>query len=252
MAARYALSSQPLLGWGPRLGLIGDNACGIATASAEHAMSQSGPPPRSHPPTRPGPLAARYRQLSLGQKTETLLRSCSFVDRMSASSDRCLRGSEWVSVRMDFDSFYRDCRDDMVRALVLAVGVRDLGVDAADEAFARALERWDEVGGYENPQGWVYRVGLNCARSHLRRRRFGVDGLFGSSVHLDELPEPELLEAVEDLPFEFRAVVVARFFLDWSIEQTAAALGIPEGTVKTRQSRAVARLRRRLGARFES
>jgi RNA polymerase sigma-70 factor (ECF subfamily) len=77
-------------------------------------------------------------------------------------------------------------------------------------------------------------------------------GLFTESVHIDDLPEPELLTAVERLPIKYRSVVVARFFFDWSIEQTAEALGIPEGTVKTRQSRALTHLRRRLGERHES
>lgn len=157
-----------------------------------------------------------------------------------------------MSDQRDFGVFYGDSREEMARALVLALGLRDLGVEAADEAFARALERWDEVSGYENPEGWVYRVGLNWARSKLRRRKFNLEGLFSGAVHVDELPDPKLLEAVEDLSFKYRSVVVARFFLDWSIEQTATALDIPEGTVKTRQSRALERLRRRLGERYES
>ncbi len=157
-----------------------------------------------------------------------------------------------MSEQRDFDDFYRACREEMVRALVLTVGHRDLGLEAADEAFARALERWADVGGYENSEGWVYRVGVNWARSKLRRRTFTMDGMFADSVHLDDLPEPELLTAVEQLPIKYRSVVVARFFLDWSIEQTAEALSIPEGTVKTRQSRALSRLRRRLGERHES
>lgn len=157
-----------------------------------------------------------------------------------------------MSDQRDFGVFYRDSREEMVRALVLALGIRDLGVEAADEAFAKALERWDEVGGYEKAEGWVYRVGLNWARSKLRRRKFSMDSLFSGSVHIDELPDPGLLEAVEELSFKYRSVVVARFFLDWSIEQTAAALDIPAGTVKTRQSRALERLRRRLGEHYES
>lgn len=152
----------------------------------------------------------------------------------------------------DFDEFYRACREEMVRALVLAVGHSDLGLEAADEAFARALERWAEVSGYENPEGWVYRVGVNWARSRLRRRTFTLEGMLAESVHRDDLPEPELLTAVEQLPLKYRSVIVARFFLDWSIEQTAEALGTPVGTVKTRQSRALSRLRRRLGERHES
>jgi RNA polymerase sigma-70 factor (ECF subfamily) len=157
-----------------------------------------------------------------------------------------------LSEQRDFDDFYRACREEMVRALVLTVGHRDLGREATDEAFARAFEGWADVGGYKNPEGWVYRVGVNWARSKLRRRSFTMAGMFAESVHLDDLPEPELLTAVEQLPIKYRSVIVARFFLDWSIEQTAEALSIPEGTVKTRQSRALERLRRRLGERHES
>lgn len=166
---------------------------------------------------------------------------------MNTSDAAHLNGPEPLAEQRDFDVFYRDCREELARALVLSVGDRELGLEAADEAFSRALERWDEVGTYENPQGWVYRVGVNWARSRLRRRSFTIEGLFAESVHLDDLPDPELLSAVEQLPLKYRSVVIARFFLDWTIEQTAVALNIPEGTVKTRQSRAISRLRRRLG-----
>jgi RNA polymerase sigma-70 factor (ECF subfamily) len=171
---------------------------------------------------------------------------------MARSDAAHLKGSESVSEQRDFDDFYRTSREEMVRALVLTVGQRELGLEATDEAFARALEHWADVNGYDNPEGWVYRVGVNWARSRLRRRSFTMAGLFTESVHIDDLPEPELLTAVERLPIKYRSVVVARFFFDWSIEQTAEALGIPEGTVKTRQSRALTHLRRRLGERHES
>jgi DNA-directed RNA polymerase specialized sigma24 family protein len=170
---------------------------------------------------------------------------------MSTSDAARLRRSESLSEQLDFDDFYRACREEIVRALVLMVGHRDLGLEAADEAFARALERWADVSGYANPEGWVYRVGANWARSKLRRRTFILDGLFGDSVYIDDLPEPELLTAVEHLPIKYRSVIVARFFLDWSVQQTAEALNLPEGTVKTRQARALSRLRRRLGERNE-
>lgn len=145
-----------------------------------------------------------------------------------------------------FAAFYRACRTDVARALILAIGDRDLGSEAADEALARALERWADVKDYENPEGWVFRVGLNWARSRLRRRSVPT-ALLDEGHHVDELPEPELLEAVEQLPFDHRSVVVARFFLDWSIQETAAALDLPEGTVKSRQVRALKRLHKKLG-----
>jgi RNA polymerase sigma-70 factor (ECF subfamily) len=51
---------------------------------------------------------------------------------------------------------------------------------------------------------------------------------------------------VNSLSEEDRLVVASRYFLELSGEETAAALGIPEGTVKSRLSRALAKLRSRL------
>jgi len=145
-----------------------------------------------------------------------------------------------------FDRFYEGCHVKMFRALVLVLGDRNLAAEAMDESFARAFERWESVGGYRNPEGWVYRVALNWSRSQLRKRHREVVGLVGDSVYEPRVGDPEVLEAVEALRFKYRAVIVCRFFLDWSIDQTAEALRIPAGTVKTRQHRAVSRLRKSL------
>ena len=139
-------------------------------------------------------------------------------------------------------------RTAIVRAVVLVVGNPDLGREASDEAFTRALDKWEQVSTYANPAGWVYRVALNWVRSRLSTRGASERRSFVEPWYEDRVPEPELLAAVEALPFKFRSVVVARFFLDWSIEQTAEALAIPQGTVKTLQHRAVARLRTSLGS----
>lgn len=131
--------------------------------------------------------------------------------------------------------------------MILAVGERDLAIDATDEAFTRAIERWPEVGTYDNPEGWIYRVAINWAKTRLKKRSSTPLGLLDVDGYLEDLPEPELLAAVEKLPIKFRSVIVARFFLDWSVERTSTALDIPEGTVKTRQARAIRNLKRQLG-----
>ena len=71
----------------------------------------------------------------------------------------------------NFDTFYAAHRDQIARALSLSLRNPDLGAEAADEAFVRACQRWAEVSTFTNPQGWVYRVGMNWARSWLRRAR---------------------------------------------------------------------------------
>jgi RNA polymerase sigma factor (sigma-70 family) len=58
--------------------------------------------------------------------------------------------------------------------------------------------------------------------------------------------DPELTAALRRLTTEHRAVVVCRFYLDWSVDETAAALGIPAGTVKSRLARALSSLQRTL------
>ena len=73
----------------------------------------------------------------------------------------------------------------------------------------------------------------------------------------DAAPSPEavaiaaderrrLLAMVNALSEEDRLVIASRYFLQLNGEETAAALGIPEGTVKSRLSRALARLRARV------
>ena len=61
---------------------------------------------------------------------------------------------------VDFDGFFVRHHAEMVRALSLTLGDVEFGRDAAAEGFARALQRWSTVSTYENPAGWVYRVGL--------------------------------------------------------------------------------------------
>jgi len=57
------------------------------------------------------------------------------------------------------------------RALAVALGDPDLAREATDEAMLRAYARWSRVGAYDNPGGWVFRVGLNWATSWWRRVR---------------------------------------------------------------------------------
>jgi RNA polymerase sigma-70 factor (ECF subfamily) len=74
----------------------------------------------------------------------------------------------------------------------------------------------------------------------------------------DAVPSPEaallagelrrrLLEAVERLSDEHRDAIACRYFLELSEDETAAALGVRRGTVKSRLSRALERLREELG-----
>lgn len=150
-----------------------------------------------------------------------------------------------------FDGFFHEHHAPIVRALALALGDEHLARDAAAEGFARALQRWRRVARYDNPAGWVYRVGLNWGRSRWRRTRREVSEHTVGEVdrpRADAEPrDPRVLPALQQLSIDHRVVVVARYYLDWSEQQIADALDIRPGTVKSRLSRALDRLGAELG-----
>ncbi|MGH8923538.1 MAG: sigma-70 family RNA polymerase sigma factor [Acidimicrobiia bacterium] len=152
-----------------------------------------------------------------------------------------------------FEAFYRTNRQHIFRALALTLGSRDLAAEAVDEAMTRTYQHWRTVAAFDNQAGWTYRVGLNWARSRLRKRR--------REVLADQMPErltevtfsdPDLDRAVKALPLDSRAVVVLRHYLDWSTDDVASALHIRPGTVKSRLHRAMAELRQQLGMNHEA
>jgi RNA polymerase sigma-70 factor (ECF subfamily) len=143
-----------------------------------------------------------------------------------------------------FESFYRTERDPLVRALALTLGDSGLAADAVDEAMTRAFARWRSVGGYENPQGWIYRVALNWSRSRMRKAARELPGIADDRGRWDpEPPDPRLMRCVRDLPAHQRAVLVLRYYSDWSIDEIALALDVRPGTVKSRLNRALTQLR---------
>ena len=100
----------------------------------------------------------------------------------------------------------------------------------------------------------MYRVGLNWARSRRRRtiREISQNSAAGlrpvspeSATHAD--PDVRILPALRRLSPDHRAVVVAKYYLDWSEQQIAVGLDIRPGTVKSRLSRALERLADDLG-----
>ena len=144
-----------------------------------------------------------------------------------------------------FDEFFTKHRDEIAAAVAVTISNGHLAAEATDEAMVRALVRWDEVSTMRSPTGWVYAVALNWSRGVFRRRRreeLGVDPTVAGR-HMDAPQDVDLYEAIQKLPQKGRAVVVLRHLLGFTVEETAEALKIAPGTVKSRLARSLDKLR---------
>ena len=129
--------------------------------------------------------------------------------------------------------------------------------DAVQESFVRAFARLGELREDVAFRGWLLRIVSNEALNRVRsadRRRGAHERAGRASGGVSLAPSAEasvvefedrrmLLDAVHRLSEDDRLVIGCRYFLELSQDETAEVLGVPAGTVKSRQSRALGRLR---------
>jgi RNA polymerase sigma factor (sigma-70 family) len=153
------------------------------------------------------------------------------------------------TVNVTFDAFCRREWVPLVASLSYLVGDRATGEDLAQEVLARAYQHWDSVALLESPGGWAHRVGVNLASSHRRQLRIRARH-HASVLEMPSTDEPidalEVRRAVSELPLTLRQAVVLRHVVGFSVEETAAVLGITPEAVRVRAHRGADRLRRRL------
>ncbi|WP_158284250.1 RNA polymerase sigma factor [Azospirillum sp. TSO22-1] len=139
--------------------------------------------------------------------------------------------------------------------------------EAVQDAYLRAFTHLDQCADGDRLGGWLARIAANEALMRLRKR--GRVRLFADGLEAEEegaaavvplwtaASTPEELfavaelrrlveQAIDDLPDGFRAVFVMRAVEQMSVQETAACLGIPPETVKTRLHRARALLQKAL------
>ncbi len=145
-----------------------------------------------------------------------------------------------------FDAFYLETGPRVVRQLHAMTGDLQEAQDCAQEAYARAWQRWDRLAAYDAPEAWVRHVAWRLAVSRFRRARVGTGLLRRHGPPPDVAPpEPDrvaLVAALRQLPEAQRRAVVLHHLGGLSVDEVAAETGSPTGTVKARLSRGRAAL----------
>ena len=156
---------------------------------------------------------------------------------------------------LDFEEYVRTRQDALLRSARRLVPDPVDAQDLLQTALARTYGRWDGIADKSLADAYLRRVMINTRTEWWRSRK------------LEEVPTEQLPDASVDDPTEQhadrallmdilkvlapkqRSVVVLRHWEQMSTEETAAALGMSTGTVKSTLHRALARLRQELESR---
>lgn len=150
-----------------------------------------------------------------------------------------------------FEGFYQASRHRVVTMLYALGGDLAEAQDAAQEAYARAWQRWAKISTYEDPEAWVRTVGYRLLMNRWRKvrnslaayRRHGATGITD--------PPSEnvvaLVTALRQLPEEQRYAIVLHHLMDLPVVDVAAQTEVSINTVKSRLARGRKSLAKLLG-----
>jgi RNA polymerase sigma factor (sigma-70 family) len=153
-----------------------------------------------------------------------------------------------VGAWADPEAFCTEVRAQLVGVLVLHGHDQPVAEELAQEALVRTWQRWRSI---EYPRAFAVQCAMNLSRSWVRRRIAErrayavVESRQGVAVDSTDVAMAVAVRgAVAALQRRQREAVVARYFADLSIAETAEAMRCAPGTVQALTAQAIAALRR--------
>jgi RNA polymerase sigma-70 factor (sigma-E family) len=160
------------------------------------------------------------------------------------------------AARADFESWMAARQSRLLRTAYLLTGDVHAAEDLVQTALAKLYLAWDRVSGAESIDAYVRKILVNEHTTSWRRLWRHREVLTDEHRRDVAIAGPEydgvadaLWTAVRGLPERQRAVVVLRYYEQLSERETAEALGVSVGTVKSQASRALDALRGQLDGR---
>lgn len=146
------------------------------------------------------------------------------------------RGDTGSAGRADFEECYAAHFHSLTLQLNAYLGNLTEAQDMVQEAFCRALARWDRIAGYHDPAAWVRRVAWNLATSGWRKRRTMLNFLHRQREEQVAGPSPDrvaVTRALANLPEAQRRACILFYIAQLSIAEIAEQEDVAEGTVKS-------------------
>jgi len=144
----------------------------------------------------------------------------------------------------DVEAVYRQDGARLWRAVYAFAGSEDVASDAVAEAFSQALRRGSAI---RDVRGWVWRSAFRLAAGDLKRQSSLSRGPIPEGALHDAHPDEELLQALQGLTPQQRAVIVLHYYADCPVREIARRTGINPLAVRAHLSRGRKHLRVLLG-----
>ncbi len=146
-----------------------------------------------------------------------------------------------------FGALIRDEQEYLYRMAFLYTREEQDALDAVQESILKAYQSLKTLREPDYFHTWLTRILINTAKDLCRKRRPVEDLQAAENLPAPEGMAPEermdLYNALERLPEDYRDVVRLKYFDGLTIREIAQQLGMPEGTVSARLSRAIKRMR---------
>jgi RNA polymerase sigma-70 factor (sigma-E family) len=139
----------------------------------------------------------------------------------------------------------------LVRLAAYLTGDPDSAEEVVQDAYVKVLGRWGGLRDVDKGAAYLRQAVVNLSRSRVRHRRVverhdqapREDAVSAESGALSQLRRDAVVHALASLPRRQREALVLRYYADLSEAQTAHAMGISAGAVKSHTSRGMAALR---------
>jgi RNA polymerase sigma-70 factor (ECF subfamily) len=161
-----------------------------------------------------------------------------------------------ASARERFEAEALPHLNDLFRTASRVIGDRVRAEDVVQEAFLQAWKSFDRFEAGTNCRAWLFKILFHCAHHHRRKwfrfpllketEEFVEVNLAYSPAVPEHLTDEDILDALDGIPSDYRAVVILVDVQEFSYKEAAEILSIPAGTVMSRLSRGRKLLREQL------
>jgi RNA polymerase sigma factor (sigma-70 family) len=155
--------------------------------------------------------------------TERIMASDAALDELEASRT--------------FETFYEAEARTLFRRLWLVTGNRAEAEELMQDAFLSVWQRWERVGGMDEPVGYLYRTAMNLFRKRYRRAMLAIRRTVGLAPSQDDFEDADDRQTVRrvlaTLPPRQRAALVLTEMLGLTAKEAGDALGVKDSTVRS-------------------